>query len=78
MLSVEKFWKASGKVFGLSTQSTAKPKYLTSQVFSIPSFYTQTTRYNFIFTQVRAAILYLSDCFLSPYSTSPINKTINK
>ena len=75
MLSVEKYWKNLEKLGGLYTLSTDCSKYLTSQVFYMRSFYTQLTRLNSVFTQLKPVDLYLSDVFLTPSSTAPINKT---
>jgi len=60
---------------GLCPESTASPKYLTSQVFFIRGLCTKIEQLMSAYKQLRSSIFNLLALKLYPLSTAPINNT---
>ena len=67
--------KNLGKVLGLSTLSTVRIKYLTSQVFFVRNLSTALRRLPGAYEQSISSIFNLLDQYLYPLYTGPINTT---
>ena len=74
--TVKGLWKKAGKLYSLYSKSTGSLKYLTSQVFFIPGFHTNSTRPRALFAQPDFMYFNLVIGFFNLSSTTPTNKTI--
>ena len=73
--AVKSLFKAFGKLPKVSTASTGRHKYLTSQVFSVLALWTAFEQLSNLFTQAFSAILSLLWWVFCTSSTSPITNT---